>query len=369
MNFCDLQAQYAAYRDEVNGALSEILEQTSFIQGQPVKLLETELAAYVGVKHCVSCANGTDALVLALLALNVGPGDEVITSPFSFFATAEAISACGAKPVFADIEPDTYNLAPDKVEERITEQTKALLPVSIFGQPASMQELLALAERYELSVIEDGAQSFGATYQSRRSCGLSEVGCTSFYPTKPLGCYGDGGALFTDDDGIAERARVLANHGQAGRNNHTQIGMNSRLDTMQAAVLRIRLSHLDDELSNRQRVADRYTEVLKMAESPVLPQVKNDRTSAWAQYSIQVAGRDSFRAHLSSKDVPTAVYYELPIYRQKVYEHLSVDPAEFPVTENLCRKVVSLPMSSHLTPEIQEKVIEALQSYGWSKSR
>lgn len=366
MLFCDLQCQYRAYKQEMEDAIGEVMTQTNFIHGEPVKLLEEELAAYLGVRHCVTCANGTDALVLSLMAIGVGPGDEVITSPFTFFATAEAVSAVGATPVFADIEPDTYNLDPNRIKEKITPQTRALLPVSIFGQPASMDEIVAIANEHGLDVIEDAAQSFGARYLGRRSGALSTVGCTSFYPTKPLGCYGDGGALFTDDYEIATKAREYANHGQSERNKHTRIGMNSRLDTIQAAVLRVRLSHLENELSARQTIAERYLAALQGANGVVPPRVRQDRSSVWAQFSIQLSERERFRQHLAAQGVPTAVYYEKPIYKQEVYAELQADPSQFPVTEELCQRVVSLPMSSHLTSDSQAAVIAAMDSYSWA---
>lgn len=366
MLFCDLQSQYRAYKQEIDDAIGEVMAQTNFIQGEPVKLLEEELSDYLGVHHCVTCANGTDALVLALMAVGVGPGDEVITSPFTFFATAEAVSVIGATPVFVDIEPDTYNIDPHRIEEKITPRTKAILPVSIFGQPASMDEILTIANQHELPVIEDAAQSFGATYRGRHSGALSTVGCTSFYPTKPLGCYGDGGALFTDDETIAARAKEYANHGQRERNQHSRIGMNSRLDTIQAAILRIRLSHLDAELATRQRIAERYCAAMPGADGAVAPQIRGDRRSAWAQFSIQLSDRDRFRQHLLALGIPTAVYYERPIYRQEVYAELHADPSHFPVTEELCQRVVSLPMSSHLTSDGQEAVIAAMDSYSWA---
>lgn len=365
MLFCDLRSQYEAYKAEMNEAIAGVLEETSFIRGEQVRLLEQELAEYVGVRYCVSCANGTDALVLALMALGVGPGDEVITSPFSFFATAEAISVCGATPRFVDIEPDTYNLDPKLLEETTTPRTKAILPVSLFGQPASMEEINPIARAQEIPVVEDAAQSFGSAYRDRRSGGLSTIGCTSFYPTKPLGCYGDGGALFTDDEDLARRSRQLANHGQQARNEHVLIGMNSRLDTLQASVLRVRLTHLEDELLSRQRIADRYHEKLSQVGNATLPKIREDRTSAWAQYSIQVFDRASFRAHLSELGVPTAIYYETPIYRQRVYRDLEIDPMDFPVTEQVCARIVSLPLSSHLKPETQAEVLNAISDFDW----
>lgn len=363
MLFCDLRSQYRDYQTEIQEAFADVLKDTSFIQGHQVKLLEGELAHYTGVKHCVTCGSGTDALVLALKATGIGEGDEVITTPFSFFATAEAISMCGAVPRFVDIEPDSYNIDPTLIEGAITPKTRAITPVSLFGQTPAMDDIQQIAKRHRLTVIEDAAQSFGATYRGRFSCAMSTVAGTSFYPTKPLGCYGDGGALFTDDDAVAEAARQLANHGQQARNTHVSIGMNSRLDTLQASVLRVRLAHLDEELAERELIAQRYISALSGIEGFVLPAVKDDRTSVWAQFTIQVPDRAAFREHLSSLGVPTAVYYEVPIYRQPVYAHLDVDPADFPVTEQVCRHVVSLPMSSHISLDDQNRVIAAVNEF------
>lgn len=342
MKFIDLGAQYRAYKTDIDAAMQRVVESTMFIQGDEVKSLENELADYVGVDHCVSCASGTDALQLALMALGIGPGDEVVTSPFSFFATAEVISLLGAKPVFCDIEGTTYNLDASKLADCITDRTKAIMPVSIFGQTSDMDRINEIAAARGIPVIEDGAQSFGAEYKGRKSCGVSAIGCTSFFPTKPLGCYGDGGALFTDDDDVADRLRVLLNHGQSGRYLHSAIGLNSRLDAIQAAVLRVKLRHLDDELAARQSVADRYTSKLSGIDGLKVPAVPADRTCAWAQYSIHVADRDQFIADLKSRNVPSSVHYPMPIYRQEVYA--TQDWPECPVAEEVSAGIMSLPM-------------------------
>jgi UDP-2-acetamido-2-deoxy-ribo-hexuluronate aminotransferase len=344
MQFIDLGAQYRAYRTDIDSAIQRVIETTMFIQGGEVSSLEKELAEYIGVSHCVSCASGTDALQLALMALGVGPGDEVVTSPFSFFATAEVISLLGATPVFCDIDPVTYNLDRGKLEGSISQRTKAVMPVSIFGQPADMDAINQIADRHGLPVIEDGAQSFGAEYNGRKSCGVSTIGCTSFFPTKPLGCYGDGGALFTNDGELAEKLRMLMNHGQTGRYQHAEIGLNSRLDAIQAAILRVKLRHLDEELQARQHIADRYNDGLAGVAGLTTPRVVGGRTSAWAQYSIQADNREALIAGLKERDVPSAIHYPTPIYRQEVYEDTVGRYGECPVTERLCARVMSLPM-------------------------
>jgi UDP-2-acetamido-2-deoxy-ribo-hexuluronate aminotransferase len=361
MRFINLKPQYEALKSEIDAAMQGVVESTMFIMGDEVSSLENELAAYVGTEHCVSCASGTDALVLALQAAGVGPGDDVITSPFSFFATAEAISTVGATPVFVDIEADTYNLDATQLQGKVSARTKAILPVSIFGQPADMDAVNEIAQSAGAVVIEDAAQSFGAQFDGRKSCALSAIGCTSFFPTKPLGCYGDGGALFTDDGDLAARTRLFRNHGQNARYRHSDIGMNSRLDALQAAVLRVKLRHFDEHLSMRQEVAARYTEALTGVPELVLPTVKASRTSAWAQYSVQAPDRERFISALAEADVPTAVHYPLPIYRQEAYASLGVDPSDFPVTEAVCARIVSLPLYPFMEKSDQDRVAAAVR--------
>lgn len=361
MRFIDLKPQYEALKSEIDGAMQAVVESTMFIMGDEVSSLESELAAYVGTEYCVSCASGTDALVLALQAAGVGPGDEVITSPFSFFATAEAISTVGATPVFVDVEADTYNLDASQISAKVSRRTKAILPVSIFGQPADMDAVNTIAKSAGAVVIEDAAQSFGAQYDGRKSCALSAIGCTSFFPTKPLGCYGDGGALFTDDGELAARTRLLRNHGQNARYRHSDIGMNSRLDALQAAVLRVKLRHFDEHLSMRQEVAARYTETLAGVPGLVLPTVRAGRTSAWAQYSVQAPDRERFIAALAEAEIPTAVHYPMPIYRQEAYASLGLDPSDFPVTEAVCERIVSLPLYPFMERGDQDGVVAAVR--------
>jgi UDP-2-acetamido-2-deoxy-ribo-hexuluronate aminotransferase len=358
-----LSQQYIAHQSEIDEAIGSVLLSGQFIQGPIVSDLEERLADYVGVRHCVTCNSGTDALLLSLLALNVCANEEVITTPFSFFATAEVISLAAARPVFVDIEEDTYNIDVGKIEEKITEKTKAIMPVGIFGQPPDMKEIKAMANKYELYVIEDAAQSFGAIYRGSKSCSLGDVGCTSFYPTKPLGCYGDGGALFTNNDSLSERARLLVNHGQSGRYNHVAIGFNSRLDAVQAAVLRVRLGYLDKELEGRRCIAEYYMRHLKDINDLRVPRVKPDRTSVFAQYSLRAKRRDELLEHLKRSGVPAAVHYPVPIYRHVAYAHLRSSSEDFPVCEAVCREIISLPVLPFLTQEAKRYVVSSIREF------
>lgn len=364
MEFCDLKAQYRRLKPRVDARVQAVLEHGRFILGPEVRDLEERLATRVGARHCLTCSSGTDALLLALMALGVGPGDEVVTTPFTFFATGEMITLLGARPVFADIEAATYNLDPARVEAAITPRTRAILPVSLYGHPAEMDALNEIAARHGLAVIEDAAQSFGAMYKGRASGNLSSIGCTSFFPSKPLGCYGDGGAVFTDDDGLAEAMAELRNHGQAGRYLHTRIGINGRLDTIQAAVLLVKLEVFDEELASRQKAAERYTQLLKDAVRT--PEVLPDRTSAWAQYTIEVEERAAVEKALAAAGVPTAVHYPVPLHLQPVYAELATEMGwargSFPAAERAAGRVLSLPMHPYLADKQVERVSEAVMA-------
>ena len=309
MQFIDLQAQQARIKDQIDRNIQKVLTHGKYIMGPEVAELEERLADHVGTRHAIGVSSGTDALLIALMALGVGHGDEVITTPFSFIATAETIVLLGAKPVFVDIRPDTYNLDPALIEEAITPRTKAIMPVSLYGQCADFDAIDAIAQRHGLPVIEDGAQSFGATYKGRQSCGLSTIGCTSFFPSKPLGGYGDGGACFTNDDALAKAMREIRVHGQDRRYHHPLIGVNGRLDTLQAAVLLAKLDIFPDEVKARERIGARYTEELGGA--VVTPFVEPHNTSVYAQYTVQVASRVAVQEHLKAADVPTAVHLSL----------------------------------------------------------
>ncbi len=357
--FCDLHSQYKAYQSEIDDAIQSVISQTAFIRGKAVEELEAGLAAYTGAKHCISCSSGTDALLLALMAIELKPGEEVITTPFSFFATVEVIGLLGGIPVFADIDANTYNLNAAHIEKKITPKTRAIIPVSLYGQCADMDAINTIAEKHHLIVIEDAAQSFGAVYKGRKSCNLSAIGCTSFFPSKPLGCYGDGGAVFTNDDALGRKIRMIMNHGQTQRYHHQIIGLNARLDTIQAAVLNVKLKYLDEELTRRRQLGARYTERLRG--KPVIPPtVKADRDCVFAQYTIRTDRREELTRHLNANGVPTSVHYPVPLYRQEAIRHVPHDPAEFPNTEKACREVVSLPMSAFLTHEQQDYIVSLI---------
>lgn len=352
IDFANLNRQYLRYKDEIDQAVQKVIDSSSFIMGEDVQALENELSAYTGAKHAITCSSGTDALLLAMMALDIKPGDEVITTPFSFIATAETIAFLGAVPVFVDIEEESYNIDAKKIEEKITPRTKAIIPVSLYGQPSDMDEINAIATKYGLKVIEDAAQSFGATYKGKKSCNLSDIGCTSFFPAKPLGCFGDGGALFTNDDFLAEKIRSLRVHGQTKRYHHKYIGMGGRMDTIQAAVLRVKLKHYEDDLKRRQEVAKRYAEKLGVKD------IKGDRTSAWAQFSIEVRDREKVQASLKEKGIPTAVHYPKPLHLQECFKYLGYEKGSFPVAEQVSEDIMSLPMNPELTLEETGYIIQ-----------
>ena len=321
--FINLQAQYRELKGSIDARIHAVLDHGQYILGPEVAELEERLAARLGVRHCISCSSGTDALLMAMMALGIGPGDEVITSPFTFFATGEVIALLGAVPVLVDIEPDTYNIDPAGIEAAVTPRTRAILPVSLYGQPAEMNAINTIAARHDLPVIEDAAQSFGAVYKGRHSGALSTVGCTSFFPSKPLGCYGDGGACFTDDDGLALRMHELRNHGQQARYRHTEIGLNGRLDTLQAAVLLAKLDVFDRELIARGEIANSYNGTLlalaKAGKLLRIPALRPGRTSPYAQYTVEIENRDAVAKALGEAGVPTAVHYPVPMHRQPVF--------------------------------------------------
>ena len=359
--FVDLQQQYRALKPAMDARIQAVLDHCQFIMGPEVKELEDRLAALVGAKHCITVASGTEALLIALMALDVKPGDEIITTPFSFIATAEVIVLLGAKPVFADIQPDTCNLDPSLIERMITPKTRAIMPVSLYGQTCDMDEINAIAARHGLPVIEDAAQSFGAQYKGRWSCNLSTIGCTSFFPSKPLGCYGDGGALFTGDDALAGAMREIRVHGQSQRYLHTRIGLGGRMDTLQCAVVLAKLERFDWEIGQRQEVAERYARLLAELPEPVEQVcVKPDRTSAYAQFTVLVADRERVQKRLSAAGVPTIVHYPTPMHRQPAYEGRCVAP-DLAVSERLSERVMSLPMHADLEHETQDRIVAELK--------
>ncbi|MCZ6675299.1 MAG: DegT/DnrJ/EryC1/StrS family aminotransferase [Verrucomicrobia bacterium] len=361
MDFIDLKSQQARIKKAIDRRIAAVLDHGRYILGPEVQELEQRLADYVEVKHCVAVSSGTDALLIAMMALGIGSGDEVITVPFTWISTAEMIALLGAKPVFVDIEPDTWNMDPAKLEAVITPQTRAIMPVCIFGQTPDMTAINEIAARHgKLPVIEDAAQSFGATHHGQRSCGLSTIGSTSFYPSKPLGCYGDGGALFTGNDELAERVRHIRMHGQTKKNHHPLLGINGRLDTLQAAILLAKLDIFDDEIGLRNEVARRYSEGLACQVEIDLPCVAESNTSVWAQYTILNPDRDSLQKTLSRHAIPSVSYYTIPLHCQAVFAFLGHQPGDFPVTERISRLSLSLPMSPYLSKEDIAQVLNCL---------
>lgn len=362
MQFVDLKAQYRAYQVEIDAAIKEVITSAQFINGPQVEELEEALADFVGVKHAIACASGTDALQLALMVSGVGPGDEVITTPFTFIATAETIVLAGARPVFVDIKERTYNLDPALLEAAITESTKAIIAVDLYGHPAAYQELEKLAEKHGLKLIEDAAQSLGAA-RLGRSCGsFGDLAATSFFPAKPLGCYGDGGMLFTDDVEITEKLCCLRNHGQRKRYYHEMIGCNSRLDTLQAAILLAKLPHFQGEISRRIQVAAVYSEAL--SDSFVTPQVENGCISVFAQYSLRSQRREQVVAALQAAGIPVAIHYPVPLHLQPAFADLGYRAGDFPVAEKIASEIFSLPMHPFLVEEEQKLVVATLLKVG-----
>ena len=361
--FIDLKAQFRALEPDIRARIDRVLEHGQFIMGPEVGELEERLAEYVGVRHCIAASSGTDTLLIAMMALNIGRGDEVITTPFSFIATGEMIALLCATPVFVDIDPTTYNIDPAKIETAIGPRTRAIMPVSLYGQCADMDAINAIAQKHGLPVIEDAAQSFGAGYKGRRSCGLSTIGSTSFFPSKPLGGYGDGGALFTDDDALAKAMREIRVHGQDRRYHHPRIGINGRLDTLQAAVLLAKFGRFDREVEQRQRVGAGYTaQIGERCPDVVKPWIAPGNTSVFAQYTIQVDNRDVVASRLSAAGVPTAIHYPVPLHRQPALQGVHACRAELPVADAVAKRVLSLPMGPDLSDLDQRRIVAALST-------
>jgi UDP-2-acetamido-2-deoxy-ribo-hexuluronate aminotransferase len=357
--FIDLRSQYEALKPIIQERIDRVLEHGQYIMGPEVKELEERLATYVDAKHCITVSSGTEALLIALMALDLQPGQEVITTPFTFAATAETIVLAGGVPVFVDIEPDTCNIDASLIETAITPRTRAIMPVSLYGQVADIDEINAIAARHGLAVIEDAAQSFGASYKGHKSCGLSTFGATSFFPSKPLGCYGDGGALFTNDDVLAQSAREIRVHGQSQRYMHSRVGVGGRMDTLQCAVVLGKLERFDWEVQQRLRIGTRYREMLR--ELPVQQlSVRKDRDCVWAQFTIQVTDRARIQQDLQSQGIPTAVHYPIPLHRQKAYERYSQN-SRLTNSDTVSARVLSLPMSADLSESQQNSVVSALK--------
>lgn len=358
--FIDLKTQYAVLREPINARIQTVLDHGQFIMGPEVAELEKKLAAYTGAKHCITCASGTEALLIALMALDIKPGDEVITPSFTFIATAEVIVLLGAKPVLVDVEADTCNLDPKKLEAVITPKTRAIMPVSLYGQTSDMDEINAIACKHGIAVIEDAAQSFGATYKGNKSCNLSTIGCTSFFPSKPLGCYGDGGAIYVNDDKLAKAAREIRVHGQEGRYRHTRVGVGGRMDTLQCAIVLAKMERFEWEVEHRARVGARYTRLLsEYAPAVKVLAVRTDRTSVFAQYTVRVERRDEVQQRLKACGVPTAVHYPAPIHRQPAY--VQFGGSDLPVSEQVSTDVLSLPMYPDMTDATQDAIVAAVR--------
>ncbi|MCF3099534.1 DegT/DnrJ/EryC1/StrS family aminotransferase [Aeromonas australiensis] len=357
MQFIDLGSQQARIKEKIDVGIQKVLAHGQYILGPEVAELEQKLIEYTGAKHCISVANGTDALQIAQMALGVGPGDEVITPGFTYIATAETVALLGAKPVYVDVCPKTYNLDPAKLEAAITPKTKAIIPVSLYGQCADFDEINAIAAKCGIPVIEDSAQSFGASYKGKKSCNLSTIACTSFFPTKPLGCYGDGGAIFTNDDELALVMRQIARHGQDRRYHHIRVGVNSRLDTLQAAILLPKLDVLDEEIELRNKVAATYANLLQQVGIKTVPHIEDQNVSAWAQYTIRVKNREQVQQKLQQAGIPTAVHYPIPLNKQPAVADHSI---QLSIGDEIAQEVMSLPMHPYLTEQDIQRVVEGL---------
>jgi UDP-2-acetamido-2-deoxy-ribo-hexuluronate aminotransferase len=359
--FIDLAKQQQRILPEVERRISAVLKHGQYILGPEITELEAKLAVYCGVKHCITVSSGTDALLIALMAIGIKPGDEVITTPFTFIATGEVIALLGAKPVFVDIDPKTYNIDPALIEAVITPNTKAIMPVSLYGQCAEFDAINAIAAKHNLLVVEDACQSFGATYKGRKSCALSHIGCTSFFPSKPLGCYGDGGACFTDDDALALKMRQVMNHGQDRRYHHPMIGLNGRCDTLQAAILLAKMDIFAEEVALRAEIGAKYSALFTAASSEIVtPFIESYNTSVYAQYTIQVKDRDALQQVLQPKGVPTAVHYPVPLNLQPAFSALNKPAGSFPVAEAVANRVMSLPMHPYLDDSTMKRIVEAV---------
>ncbi|GGD16916.1 DegT/DnrJ/EryC1/StrS family aminotransferase [Hyunsoonleella pacifica] len=359
IDFANLTKSYLEHKKGIDDAIATVIESSAFIMGKKVNDLELGLEKYTGAKYAISCSSGTDALLLAMMAINIKPGDEIITTPFTFIATAETIAFLGATPVFVDINNRNYNINANLIEEKITERTKAIIPVSIFGQTADIDKINALGKKYNIPVIEDAAQSFGATYKGKKSCNLSTLGCTSFFPAKPLGCFGDGGAVFTSNEELADKIKSLRIHGQTRRYYHKYIGIGGRLDTIQASVLNEKLKYYENDIFRRQKAANLYTQKLKgFIETPI---VQAGYTSVWAQYSIRIGNRDEVQSKLKEKGIPTAIHYPKPLHLQECFEYLGYNKNSFPVSELISNEIISLPMNPYITEEEIEYISENLK--------
>ena len=367
IDFANLKLQYQTYKDKIDDNIQAILNKSNYILGEEVDILEKELQSFTGAKYAISCSSGTDALLLALMAIDIQPDDEIITTPFTWISTAEMMALIKAKPVFIDIEPDTYNMDANLIEAAISKKTKAIMPVSLYGQPADMDAIQAIADKHNLKVIIDGAQSFGSTYNNKTDSNLGDISTTSFFPSKPLGCYGDGGAVFTNNEEYANKIKLLRVHGQNKRYHHKYIGIGGRLDTMQAAILLAKLPYFKKELKDRQKVADHYTSGLsKILQTPV---IKPNRSSAWAQYTIRVHNREALQIKLKENGIPTSVFYPIPLHLQECFQYLGHQQGDFPISEKASNEVMSIPMNAFLTDDQINYVINKVRENSLTERR
>ncbi len=348
IDFANINKQYHYLEKRIKKRLNEVLASSQFILGKEVSELEEKLKEFCNAQYSITVSSGTDALIISLLSIGISPGDEVITPVFTFIATAEVISLLGAKPVFVDIKEETFNINYKLIEEKITEKTKAIIPVSLFGQIPEIDEINKIAKKYNLTVIEDGAQSFGAEYKGKKSCNLTDIGCTSFFPAKPLGCYGDGGAIFTNNEELYIKMKALRVHGQTERYNHKYIGINGRMDTIQAAILLEKLNIFPEEIEKRNNVANKYIAKLKNCPELTLPKIKNNRLSTWAQFSILTSKRELLKKYLNQNGIPTAVHYPIPLHLQECFKYLGYRKGDFPVAEKIANEILSIPMNPYL---------------------
>jgi UDP-2-acetamido-2-deoxy-ribo-hexuluronate aminotransferase len=362
MEFIDLKTRHQLIGNKINSRIQKVMGHGQFILGPEVRELERKLAEYTGSKHCITVSSGTDSLLIALMALGVRAGDEVITVPYTWISTAEVVALLGAKPVFVDIRQDTWNMDETLLETAITDNTKAIMPVSIYGQTPDMGKINHIADKYGIPVIEDAAQSFGATYKDKKSCNLSTIGSTSFFPSKPLGCYGDGGALFTSDDELAEKFRWIRVHGQEHKNHHSILGINGRMDTLQAAILLEILEVFPEELVKRQEIGGRYTSKLSDVKDIETPIIGEYYSSVFAQYTILSEHREKIQQALKEKNIPTVSYYSVPLHLQPVFNYLSHKAGDFPITEKVANLCLSLPMSPYLSEDDLAKVIDVISA-------
>ena len=366
----DLKGQYQKIKGEVDQAIQSIIDATAFVKGKEVKLFEENLRQYLDAKHVIACGNGTDALQIALMALNLNEGDEVITSPFTFIATVEVIALLNLKPVFVDVDPDTFNFNVQEIEQKITSKTRVILPVHLFGQCANMEQIRIIAQKHNLYVIEDNAQTIGADYSfsngyKQKAGTIGDIGCTSFFPSKNLGAFGDGGAIITNNDELAVKIRAIANHGMERRYYHDYIGVNSRLDGIQAAILNVKLKSLNDYIKTRQKAAGFYDKSLQLIDSIQIPGRTKSSTHVFHQYTLKVADnlRDELQKHLKSKDIPSMIYYPVPLHLQEAFKHLGYKQGDFPIAEELCKEVLSLPMHTELTNEQLQYITDSIKEF------